>query len=61
MLKDGDTLVTRPEATEDDVKDGNNDGYVGTFDGNDRVVIGTPVEVGKGYWLYSTVDGVIIP
>ena len=49
------------DAGEADVKDGNNDGYVGTFDGNDRVVIGTPVEVGKGYWLYSTVDGVIIP
>ena len=31
------------------------------FDDNDRVVIKTPVEVGKGYWLYATKDGVLIP
>lgn len=42
-------------------QDGNNDGYVGDFDENDTVTIGRPVTVGKGYWLYSTVDGVIIP
>ena len=41
--------------------DGARDGFIGRFDSNDRVTIGTPVLVGKGYWLYSTIDGVIIP
>ena len=41
--------------------DGNRDGFVGDFDSNDTVTVGSPVDVGKGYWLYSTVDGVIIP
>ena len=31
------------------------------FDAGDTVAIRTPVTVGKGYWLYATVDGVIIP
>ena len=55
-----DDLTDTRDALDDDARDGG-DGYVGDFDGNDRVVIGTPVQVGKGYWLYSTVDGVIIP
>lgn len=38
--------------------DGNNPNV---FDGNDRVVLKKPVEVGKGYWLYATADGVLIP
>ena len=33
----------------------------GDFDGSDTRDIGAPVEVGKGYWLYATADGVIIP
>ena len=37
------------------------DGMDGTFDGSDRVIFKSPVVVGKGYWLYATVDGVIIP
>ncbi|MDE2803126.1 MAG: hypothetical protein OXK21_09615, partial [Chloroflexota bacterium] len=41
--------------------DGARDGFIGRFDVNDRVTIGTPVTVGKGYWLYSTIDGVVIP
>ena len=40
---------------------GGPDGYVGVFDGDDSVTVGAPVEVGKGYWLYATSDGVIIP
>ncbi len=40
---------------------GGRDGYVGTFDVDDTVTIGKPVTVGKGYWLYATADGVIIP
>ena len=39
----------------------NDDGYDDEFDGQDKVTVRIPVEVGKGYWLYSTVDGVIIP
>lgn len=39
----------------------NGDGYVGDFDGSDTVTIGAPVTVGKGYWLYATTAGVIIP
>ncbi|MCY4623513.1 MAG: hypothetical protein OXC99_00675 [Chloroflexi bacterium] len=31
------------------------------FDDNDRVVLKAPVTVGKGYWLYATADGVLIP
>ena len=47
-------------ATEDDVTKGP-DGDVDAFDANDKVTVRAAVEVGKGYWLYSTVDGVIIP
>ena len=39
-----------------------NDGKDGAFDANDRVVIQTPVIVGKGYWIYVTVEeGAITP
>ena len=43
----------------DDTVDGNQDGA--GFDANDTVVMHAPVTVGKGYWLYATADGVIIP
>jgi len=33
----------------------------GGFDGSDTVALKTPVLVGKGYWLYATAAGVIIP
>lgn len=46
---------------DDTVDSGGRDGYIGVFDGDDTVTIGQPVEVGKGYWLYATADGVIIP
>ena len=39
-----------------------NDGKDGAFDANDRVVIQEPVIVGKGYWIYVTVEeGAITP
>ncbi len=72
--REGDKLPAAPETGTDpyaDLRDGEGnanadidgarDGFIGEFDGNDRVTIGTPVTVGKGYWLYSTIDGVIIP
>ena len=38
------------------------DGKLGAFDANDRVVIQEPVIVGKGYWIYVTVEeGAITP
>ena len=38
------------------------DGKLGDFDANDRVVIQEPVLVGKGYWIYVTVEeGAITP
>jgi hypothetical protein len=33
----------------------------GGFDGSDTVALKTAVLVGKGYWLYASSDGVIIP
>ena len=47
-----DAMMDNPDDT-----DGNED----TFDGNDKVTIRAPVTVGKGYWLYATTGGVIIP
>ena len=41
--------------------DSGEDGFEDTFDGNDKVTVRAPVAVGKGYWLYATADGVIIP
>ena len=55
MLSDGEdppTLSINPNDP-----DGKND----TFDANDKVTVRAPVSVGKGYWLYATADGVIIP
>ena len=48
-------------------RDGFNDKQAATLPGNgvlsegDTVTLKASVTVGKGYWLYSTVDGVIIP
>ena len=36
------------------------DGEENTFDGQDTVTVNVPVIVGKGYWLYSTVDGALL-
>ena len=49
--------------TEDDIEaSGGADGYVGTFDVDDRVLVQEPVLVGKGYWVYVTVEeGAITP
>ena len=63
----GDTIPDTSDGAADDatvVADADNhngDGFDDTFDGKDRVTVNAPVTVGKGYWLYSNVDGVIIP
>jgi len=31
------------------------------FDGSDTVALAPPVLIGKGYWLYATAAGVVIP
>jgi len=33
----------------------------GGFDGSDTVALSPPVLIGKGYWLYATAAGVVIP
>lgn len=50
-----------PDTADDVAATGGPDGFVGQFDVNDRVTVKQPVQVGKGYWLYATADGVIIP
>ena len=38
------------------------DGNVwGEFDGRDQVALRAALRMGKGYWVYSTVEGVILP
>ena len=37
------------------------DDVYGEFDGTDRVALRAALRMGKGYWVYSTVDGVILP
>ena len=51
-----------PGDTSDDVEESDGgDGFEDTFDSADKVTVRVPVSVGKGYWLYATADGVIIP
>ena len=52
---DGDDAAASP------VIDAGKDGFEDTFDGGDKVTVRAPVTVGKGYWLYATAEGVIIP
>ena len=33
----------------------------GAFDGRDQVALRAALRMGKGYWVYSTVEGVILP
>ncbi len=52
--------TANPPVVAADASDGG-DGFDNAYDGEDRVTLRVPVVVGKGYWLYSNVDGVIIP
>ena len=62
-IRVGDEIGTEQNpatADADDATDGG-DGYDDEFDGGDKVTVRAPVSVGKGYWLYATAEGVIIP
>ena len=59
---DGNNMIEDPaDANEMIANPDDEDGNEDTFDGNDKVTVRAPVTVGKGYWLYATTDGVIIP
>ena len=58
-VEDGTELCIARDGFND--KGGTDNAGDGIFNEGDTVTLKASVTVGKGYWLYSTVDGVIIP